>query len=55
MMIGLCSLGTMGWTIAQGDAARGRPGFLITTPAFLQYFGLSSNNSLPPRDRSPGR
>src|SRR5439155_1623943 len=29
---------------------RGRPGFLITTPAFLQYFGLSSLSSLPPRD-----
>jgi TPP-dependent trihydroxycyclohexane-1,2-dione (THcHDO) dehydratase len=33
---------------------RGRPGFLITTPAFLQYFGLTSLSSLPPRDRSPG-
>ena len=32
---------------------RGRPGFLITTPAFLQYFGLSSLSSLPPRDASP--
>ncbi len=31
---------------------RGRPGFLITTPAFLQYFGLNSLSSLPPRDRS---
>jgi segregation and condensation protein B len=32
---------------------RGRPGFLITTSAFLQYYGLSSLSSLPPRDRSP--
>jgi segregation and condensation protein B len=32
---------------------RGRPGFLITTPAFLQYLGLSSLSSLPPRDRGP--
>jgi segregation and condensation protein B len=32
---------------------RGRPGFLITTPAFLQYFGLTSLSSLPARDRSP--
>jgi segregation and condensation protein B len=31
---------------------RGRPGFLITTPAFLQYFGLNSLSSLPPRDVS---
>src|SRR5205814_3776031 len=31
---------------------RGRPGFLITTPAFLQYFGFTSLSSLPPRDRS---
>jgi segregation and condensation protein B len=31
---------------------RGRPGFLITTPAFLQYFGLTSLSSLPPPDRS---
>jgi len=28
---------------------RGRPGFLITTPAFLRYFGLSSLRDLPPR------
>lgn len=28
---------------------RGRPGFLITTPAFLRYFGLNSLNDLPPR------
>jgi segregation and condensation protein B len=34
---------------------RGRPGFLITTAAFLQYFGLNSLSSLPPRDRSPRR
>src|SRR6266446_2642581 len=32
---------------------RGRPGFLITTPSFLQYFGLTSPSSLPPRDSSP--
>jgi len=31
---------------------RGRPGFLITTPAFLGYFGLTSLTDLPPRDRS---
>jgi segregation and condensation protein B len=31
---------------------RGRPGFLITTPAFLQYFGLTSLSGLSPRDRS---
>ncbi len=30
---------------------RGRPGFLITTPAFLQYLGLTSLSDLPPRDR----
>jgi hypothetical protein len=29
---------------------RGRPGFLVTTPAFLQYFELSSLSSLPLRD-----
>ncbi len=29
------------------------PGFLVTTPAFLQYFGLNSLSSLQPRDR-PG-
>jgi len=28
---------------------RGRPGFLITTPAFLRYFGLNSLRDLPPR------
>jgi len=28
---------------------RGRPGFLITTQAFLRYFGLSSLSDLPPR------
>jgi len=28
---------------------RGRPGFLVTTPAFLRYFGLSSLSELPPR------
>jgi len=28
---------------------RGHPGFLITTPAFLRYFGLSSLRDLPPR------
>ncbi len=28
---------------------RGRPAFLVTTPAFLQLFGLSSLNDLPPR------
>jgi segregation and condensation protein B len=28
---------------------RGRPAFLVTTPAFLEYFGLSSLSELPPR------
>jgi len=28
---------------------RGRPGFLVTTPAFLRYFGLNSLGDLPPR------
>jgi chromosome segregation and condensation protein ScpB len=28
---------------------RGRPAFLVTTPAFLEYFGLSSLSALPPR------
>ncbi|MGI9147812.1 MAG: SMC-Scp complex subunit ScpB [Chloroflexota bacterium] len=28
---------------------RGRLGFLITTPAFLRYFGLNSLRDLPPR------
>ncbi len=43
-------------TLARGLVAedprfggRGRPGFLISTTAFLQYFGLSSLNNLPPR------
>lgn len=31
---------------------RGRPGFLVTTPAFLCFFGLSSLNDLPPRPSS---
>ena len=29
--------------------ARGRPAFLVTKPAFLQLFGLSSLSELPPR------
>jgi segregation and condensation protein B len=28
---------------------RGRPGFLVTTPAFLRQFGLGSLNELPPQ------
>jgi segregation and condensation protein B len=28
---------------------RGRPAFLITTPAFLRYFGLASLGNLQPR------
>jgi segregation and condensation protein B len=28
---------------------RGRPAFLVTTPEFLEYFGLSSLRQLPPR------
>jgi len=31
---------------------RGRPAFLITTPAFLRYFGLTSLRHLPPRGGS---
>ncbi|MGI9146459.1 MAG: SMC-Scp complex subunit ScpB [Chloroflexota bacterium] len=31
---------------------RGRPGFLVTTPAFLRYFGLASLRNLPPRGGS---
>ncbi len=31
---------------------RGRPGFLVTTPAFLRYFGLASLSNLPPRGGS---
>ena len=34
---------------------RGRPGFPVTTPVFLRYFGLSSLSSLPPRNRFAGK
>ena len=34
---------------------RGRPGFLVTTPAFLRQFGLASLNELPPQTTAASR